>query len=195
MVVAIVIAVIGCFTPAGHQAAGAITDVISGDVIAAQQGFALCSNALCSTYTNFLTSSLFSLPSGVTAETINGITTYNLRNSSLVAATTTPCAFQNPSATATSSIAEITFQVTTGTTTAGTLTFATSTTAFATSSPFFTTTAGYIAANGQQTVTWDPGPNNNLVAPNGWVVTGIAGGTINGTTYGGSCHAVLRSTS
>ena len=105
----------------------------------------------------------------------------------LTAATTTPCALQNPFS-ATSTIPDgVTFNITTSTSTAGTLTFATSTSAYATTSTFSTQTAG---ANLDGTYTAN-GSGPVVVAGNGWIVVGVAGAPYP-FTYGGSCQATFQ---
>lgn len=111
----------------------------------------------------------------------------------LTAATTTPCAIQNPF-NATSTVPLAFFNVTTGTSTASSLTFATSSTAFATTSSFATFAVG---ASQQQTVVFNGlasgiGP---VVGPNQWLVVGAAGVPAGGFTYGGSCAASFVSVS
>lgn len=110
----------------------------------------------------------------------------------LTAASTTPCAIQNPfSATSTVVLAEI--NVTTATSSLGQLVFATSTTAFGTTTGSFSKYT--IAANAQQTVAFNgvatSTGNGPIVGPGNWVVIGMdTGSTANyGYTYGGTCAA------
>lgn len=111
---------------------------------------------------------------------------------SLAAATTTPCAIQNPF-NATSTVPLVAFNDTTATSSAATLTFATSSTAFATTSAFATFTIG---ANVQGTAVYTgtstgQGP---VVGPSQWVVIGGSGVSY-GYTIGGSCTAKFISVS
>jgi hypothetical protein len=107
----------------------------------------------------------------------------------LVAATTTPCAIQNPSSTASSSIVWFGANLSTATSTAGSYVVGTSTTAFATTTTMIGITA--IGAGNTPTITWDPGVNNSVLGPSQWIVFGIAAtGSVNyGYTYGGTCAA------
>lgn len=108
----------------------------------------------------------------------------------MVAATTTPCAIQNPTSSTTT--AQFNINITTATSTASTLTIATSSTAFS------TTTGGVIAspgvgANVQESISVDGSAAsvNTIVSPNGWIVLGAAGVASGGFTYGGTCSAVF----
>lgn len=103
---------------------------------------------------------------------------------SLEAATTTVCALQSPNAT--SSLVRTGLNVTTGTSTAGTITMATS------SSPFATTTSlesFTIASGAQGNRYYIPTTSaNSVMAPNTYVVFGVAGVPY-GFTYEGTCQA------
>lgn len=104
------------------------------------------------------------------------------RTDSLTQATTTVCAIQSPAATSTLAWAGVLFKV--SSTTASTVTLATSTTAFATTTLLTSTT---IAANAQGYINFQ-GSSANVLAPNTWVVVGMAGGT--GTfSPSGTCQA------
>lgn len=104
------------------------------------------------------------------------------RTDSLTQATTTVCAIQSPAATSTLAWAGVLFKV--SSTTASIVTLATST------SPYATTTlliANNIGANAQGYVNFQ-GSSANVLAPNTWVVVGMAGGT--GTfSPTGTCQA------
>lgn len=108
----------------------------------------------------------------------------------LVAATTTPCAIQNPF-NATSTIQSVTVNVTTSTSTAASFQLATSTTAFANTSPIFGAT---LAANQQGTfMTGETASTTGLgvvLPPTGWIVMTLT----SANTLGGTCSALLQST-
>lgn len=116
----------------------------------------------------------------------------------LTAATTTPCALQNPFS-ATSTIPDgVTLNITTATSSAGTITFATSTTAFATTTTIQSNVV--LPASTQATYSIPTATNGGtIVGPGGWIVIGVAGisttqGNVNnGFTYGGSCQATFQS--
>lgn len=106
----------------------------------------------------------------------------------LVAATTTPCAIQNPF-NATSTLVNAVMNVTTGTSTAAVLTIATSTTAFAATSPVFGAT---LAANTQGTfMAGETASSTGLgvvIPPTGWVTFTLA----SQNTLVGTCSAVFQ---
>lgn len=108
----------------------------------------------------------------------------------LVAATTTPCAIQNPlNATSTYSSS---FNVTTATSSAGIFDIGTSTTAFATSSAG---SAQTIAANTQNTLSYagSSGSGGNIIGPSAWILYGMNTGSVSyGYTYGGTCQATFK---
>lgn len=106
---------------------------------------------------------------------------------SLTAATTTPCALQNPF-TSTSTLIAWDMNVTTATSSAGVLTLATSTTAYATTSAIATFS---IAANAQGTRVWSGGNDVGVVAGSGYVVVGVQG-VAYGFTYGGTCSGIFQ---
>lgn len=103
-------------------------------------------------------------------------------------ATSTPCVIQNPNS-STSTITNLSFQVTTGTTTSGFVTIATSTSPNATTSLI---TTGTIGSNAQGLITWDGGINNNMIPGFGYVVFGVSG-ISSGFSYNGTCSAVFQS--
>lgn len=108
---------------------------------------------------------------------------------SLVAATTTPCAIQNPF-NATSTVQNVTINVTTATSTSASFSIATSTTAFNASSVYYNAT---LAANAQGTfMAGETASSTGLgivLPPTGWVVMTL--GSAN--TLGGTCSAVFQS--
>lgn len=110
-------------------------------------------------------------------------------------ATITPCAIQNPF-NATSSLVDATFNVTTGTSSAAQIVFATSTTAFATTSALATM---QVAASSDGTfVTGETATSTGIgvvLGPSNWLVIGTALGSAvgYGYTYGGTCSAVFQS--
>ncbi len=126
----------------------------------------------------------------VTLNASSGSISTQAVRTTMTGATTTPCALQNPSLTATSSIANFAAQINVGTSTLSLLTLATSTTAFATTSLITTAT---IAANNQGLLTWEGGVNNTMLPPGGWIVLGAAGASgANGFTYSGTCSATIQ---
>lgn len=114
---------------------------------------------------------------------------------SLVSATSTPCAIQNPF-NATSTVQTVTMNITTATSSAITWAVGSSTTAFATSSNMESIP---VVAGAQTTITWDPGINNATLSPRGWVVIGPDTATLVGTgafssvVLAGSCSATFQS--
>lgn len=115
----------------------------------------------------------------------------------LTAATTTPCALQNPFS-ATSTIESVILNITTATSTTGTITFATSTTAYATTTTIQSNVTA--PANEQETYNIPSATNGGtIIGPGAFVVVGVAGisttqGNVNnGFTYGGSCQATFQS--
>lgn len=109
----------------------------------------------------------------------------------IVAATTTPCAIQNPF-NATSTLVDGTINITTSTSTAGVFTIATSSTAFATTSPIFGAT---LASGADGTLlTGETASSTGLgvvLGPSAWLVFGVTGAGY-GFTYGGTCSAVFQ---
>lgn len=116
----------------------------------------------------------------------NGVTSTTFR-STMTAATTTPCVL-GP-VTGTSTIEALVASITSGTTTASTLTFATSTTPYATSSLIAQKT---VATGGQVTFDWHPVKDNSVIFPNTYVVLGQQGG-IGTFSNAGTCNMVVRS--
>lgn len=108
---------------------------------------------------------------------------------SLVAATTTPCAVQNPF-NATSTVLSTTVNVTTATSTSASFNLATSTTAFAATSPYFGAT---LAANAQGSFTAGETASTTglgvILPPTGWVVMTLS----SANTLGGTCSATFQS--
>lgn len=114
----------------------------------------------------------------------------------LASGTSTVCAIQNP-LNATSSILNVSMNITTATSSAITWGLGTSTTQFATSTSMETAA---IAASNQGTITWDPGINNAIIGPGQWFNIGPAAGTAgntgafsNGVVLVGSCQITLQS--
>lgn len=103
------------------------------------------------------------------------------------AATTTPCAIQNP-LNATSTIVAFSMNVTTGPAAAANIVVGTSTSAFGTSTGMLSST---VNTGAQATLTWDPPVNAGVIAPNAWIVAGTNG--TGATTIGGSCNAIFVS--
>jgi hypothetical protein len=106
-----------------------------------------------------------------------------------VAATTTPCVIAN--STATTSLTHFALNITTGTSSAGTIVIGTSTSPYATSTtPFATIT---VAAGAQIVYTWNGGVNNDLVYPKTYIVAGMttASAVNYGYTYIGTCSSIL----
>lgn len=107
-------------------------------------------------------------------------------------ATGTPCAIQNPLS-ATSTVLTAGFNITTSTSTAGSLTIATSSTAFATTSPVF---GAIVPANVEGTYVGGETASSTglgiILGPSSWVVFGVAGAT-GGYTYGGTCSITVQS--
>lgn len=114
----------------------------------------------------------------------------------LASGTSTVCAIQNP-LNATSSVMNVSMNITTATSSAITWGLGTSTTQFATSTSMETAA---IAASNQGTITWDPGSNNAVIGPGQWFTIGPAAGTAgntgafsNGVVLVGSCQMTLQS--
>lgn len=113
----------------------------------------------------------------------------------LVSGTSTPCAIQNPY-NATSTVLGLSMNITTATSSAITWAIGSSTTAFATSSNMESIA---IAAGAQSTITWDPGSNNAVLSPRGWIVIGPDTATVSGTgaftsiVLAGSCQVTFVS--
>lgn len=109
----------------------------------------------------------------------------------LSVASTTPCAIAGSSST--SSLQHFSLNITTSTSSAGTLVVGTSTSAYATSTSPFATIV--VAANSQYLYTWNGGVNNDQIYPNTFVTAGMTNGsTVSyGYTYGGTCSAVIIS--
>ena len=109
----------------------------------------------------------------------------------LTAATTTPCVVVAPTS-ATTSIQHFSLNITTGTSSAGTIVIGTSTSPYSTSTSPFATVV--VAANSQIVYTWNGGVNNDQVYPGTYIVAGMTNGSAvsYGYTYGGTCSTVLR---
>lgn len=103
-------------------------------------------------------------------------------------ATTTLCAIKSPSATSTLDLA--TWQISVGTTTAATIDIGTSTNAYATSTTLVASTA--VASGAQGYAKWSTvggGVNDNIMAPNSWVLVRVNEVGLNGYKYTGACEA------
>lgn len=196
--VAIVIAVIALFTPVqGKSLFGQITDTSFFDVFDATTGYKLAG-------TTFLSSTGLTLPTGATSIVGSGVTSVTYGNytatyahASLNTASTTVCTL-GPSPAATTTLASFAMNVTTSTSSAGTLLIGTSTAQFnaATTSLSSFGTTHVFAANAQGTFFWDPGSADiGLVSPSTYVeVVTTNGSTVNyGYTYGGTCAGTFQS--
>ncbi len=127
--------------------------------------------------------------------TVNGVRQWFTRTA-LTKATTTPCAIKSPAATSTLVFADV--QVTTASSTATTWTLAKSANPFATttrlnvfslSSGVLGTMIGTSSPSGVTAVVDD----TNVIAPNQWLVWGVAGTLIaDSTKLNGSCQAIFR---
>lgn len=120
----------------------------------------------------------------------NGVKKEDTRKA-LTLATTTPCAIKSPSATST--IASASLMVTTASSTATTWTVARATTAFATTTPLTTAFSLSSAVQGSMTYfassTVPTIDSTSVVAPNTYLVWGVAGVAPAGTGLGGVCSA------
>lgn len=182
-VVAIVIAIIGIFTPVGHMAAGQILDTFSGDYFNATHSFQINGVNVFGT-----DSSSVNYPSNITSQKINGVTEYFLRGV-FNPATTTPCVLPLPAATTT--LQTYSFNITTGTSSAGSFVMGTSTTPYSTSTtPILS--AFSVPAGGQATAMADP-TSNGVLSPSLNLVLGMTNGSAvsYGYTYTGTCSAVV----
>lgn len=106
-------------------------------------------------------------------------------------ATTTLCAIKSPSATSTLISAGL--QVFTGTSTSATIDIGTSTTAFATTTNLvsaFSLASGAVGATGWTSA--GGSAQDNIMAPNTFVVVKTAGAGLGGYTYGGKCTVVFQ---
>lgn len=125
---------------------------------------------------------------------VGGLTQTVSRQSSLTAATTTPCDITTPAATTT--LDSFRMNVTAGTSTPGTgqlLTLATSTVPNATTSVIATKA---LNSGAQGTFIWNAGTADlGLISPSTHLVVGVSGPTgtasTGGTTYTGTCAAVF----
>lgn len=183
-VIIAVIALIGLFgMSAANKAYGAITAPPSNfSYILASQS---------------VDSPLFRYVLAVVNNTVTSQVSVQAVRSSLTAATTTPCALQNPF-NATTTINDVSLVVTTATSSAGQFVFATSTTPYNyTTSPIASES---LAANAQGTfVTGETASSTGLgvvVPPNGYIVIGMGTGSAvsYGYTYGGTCTAIFQGT-
>ena len=121
----------------------------------------------------------------------NGLTNCKTRKP-LTTATTTPCAIKSPSATST--LVHASLQITTATSTATTWTFASSTTAFATTSLYntFSLASGALGTMVATTtnITGVVTDDRTVFPPSSYLVWGVAGTVISGTTkLNGFCSA------
>lgn len=103
-------------------------------------------------------------------------------------ASTTVCSITAPAAT--SSLEHLAFNITTGTSTAALITFATSTSPSASTSPLAGASALPYVSNSEATLTWDPGVNNDLITP-GTFLNVTATAPAGGITFGGNCNALF----
>ena len=106
-------------------------------------------------------------------------------------ATTTLCAIKSPAAT--SSLISAAFQVYTGTSTAATIDIGTSTNAYSTTTNLaaaFSIGSSATGANGWTSV--GGSVQDNVMAPNTYVVVKTAGAGLGGYTYGGRCSVVFQ---
>jgi hypothetical protein len=114
----------------------------------------------------------------------NGIEKYYYRQA-LRTATTTPCSIKSPAATSTYTYDAL--KITTGTSTATVWTFAKATTAFATTTQLGVFSLGS-GAQGSMVASTSPSTGITLIddtrvlAPNTWLVWGVQGTTISGTS-------------
>lgn len=117
-----------------------------------------------------------------------GVAQYHYRVA-MHSATTTLCAIQNQ--TGATSTVSFQYQVTIGTSTASTITVATSSSQFATTTTNALQTASPVASNAVATFSSGITANNNLVAPNQWVLFKTEGPGLGGYTYTGLCQATF----
>ena len=124
---------------------------------------------------------------------VGGLAEYSSRIST-TGASTTPCAIQSPASTST--LVFTALQITTASSTATTWTAATSTTAFATTSPIvpnFSLGSGAQGSFVAATSTSVANASGPTMAPNTWVVWGLAGiGNLTSDKLVGSCSAKFR---
>lgn len=112
----------------------------------------------------------------------------------LTSGTSTPCALANPF-TATSTVSNFSFNITTATSSAITWDIGTSTTAYATTTTMINAQA--VAASAQSTITWDGSTNNTVISSGQYIVAGPDKATAAGTgaftsvVLGGSCQATF----
>lgn len=106
-------------------------------------------------------------------------------------ATTTLCSIKSPAATTT--LISAAFQVYTGTSTAATIDIGTSTSAYSTTTNLvsaFSLSSGAQGATGWTSV--GGSVQDNIMAPNTYVVVKTAGAGLGGYTYGGKCTVVFQ---
>lgn len=148
--VALIIAIAACFLPVLPNGSSAFGTVQSGVDIST---------------TNYTTMS-------VTNGFANGgvFITAN-RSAALVAATTTPCAFQAPAATST--VMSASLLETVSSTTASSITIATAATQYATTTPLNATS---VSAGAQTSAIFNATSSSAVISPSQWVVFGQSGG-------------------
>ena len=127
---------------------------------------------------------------------VNGTGANNInveaQRANMVSTSTVICAIQNPF-NATSTIQNVVFNPTVGTSSSLTLTVGTSTSAVATSSTMMTVVVP--AGSTGYPATWDPSTNNAAIPPGDWVVFGPGAGTAvtYAYTYTGTCSGLFQS--
>ena len=113
----------------------------------------------------------------------------------MMLATTTLCAFENPFDTASSTLIDFTYQITVGTSTAATMVLATSTSVYSTSSAPFVA-ARTVASGAQDSSVFLPAAgyngNGSIIGPNEYVLLKTEGVGLGGYTYTGNCKATFR---
>lgn len=121
---------------------------------------------------------------------VNGVQTYSYKLT-FGKATTTPCSIQSPAATST--IVDANFQINTGTSTAATIDLGTGTTRYATTTNLIAAKSIASGASGNSNwVSAGGTAEDNIMAPNTWVIVKTAGAGLSGYTYGGTCSAQFR---
>lgn len=121
---------------------------------------------------------------------VNGVIKY-YTSQPFSAATTTPCSIQAPASTST--LQFVSWQITTGTSTAATIDLGTSTTRYATTTNLVA--AKSVASGAQGYAYWSPAGgsvDDAKMSPNEWVNVKTAGAGLSGYTYTGTCKAVFQ---
>ncbi len=118
---------------------------------------------------------------------VNGIYKW-YQKQAITLSTTTPCAIKSPAATSTLAFSAI--NITTGSSTATTWTVANATSPYATTTLLFPAFSLGSGAQGALIATASSSPNTpTILAPNTWIVWGVAGFTNPGTVLRGTCQA------